>query len=734
MVIRQYAHTRGTTDPDAPRTDFTETLLWQPLLVVPQSGNLTLEFSLSDAINPYQVLIAGHTLDGRLGAQTSTLEVRKPFAIDPKLPQEISTSDKLDVAIQGQNATAGKLVPTITLKPEGFTNLGASETFDLPLERESGARKIVRLAPSVTSGSVSLTVTGKVAALEDRITRSLRVLPDGFPASAQVSDVLEQRLNAKLALPEQIIPGTLALKVTMYPNTLSEMQAGLDGLLREPYGCFEQTSTTNYPNVMILDYLNETDKATPEISSKAKGLLERGYAKLISFECQDPAQREIRKGYEWFGGSAPPHEALTAYGLMQFSDMARVAPVDQKMIERTREYLLSRRDGQGGFLRNSRALDSFGYAPNEITNAYIVWAITESERGLAEKSELKTELNALTKLASEGTFSKDSYFLALVANAFINRGQLTEGTALLKKLAAVQAQDGSVPGASTSITRSSGKDLLIETTSLALLGWLKVNETGTFRKEVEHAAKWMGTQRGGYGAFGGTQSTILALKALIDYARSQKRPAENGTVRVFLGTTELAKKDFTTEQTGPIVLSIDKPEEVFKNGAAELRVETDAKQAYPCTVAWECRTRKPNSSAECPVALSTKLTNNKLSEGDTTRLAVQVKNLKKAEHGMVVAIVGIPAGLKIPEDMKQLTALTAKPQNGREVVSYFEVKGRELVLYWRGMGPEQTVDLGIDLIADYTGEFRGPASRAYLYYGSEHKHWVDPIDVTVAPK
>ena len=31
------------------------------------------------------------------------------------------------------------------------------------------------------------------------------------------------------------------------------------------------------------------------------------------------------------------------------------------------------------------------------------------------------------------------------------------------------------------------------------------------------------------------------------------------------------------------------------------------------------------------------------------------------------------------------------------------------------------------------GEYRGPASRAYLYYTSDHKHWVEPLAVKVRP-
>ena len=90
--------------------------------------------------------------------------------------------------------------------------------------------------------------------------------------------------------------------------------------------------------------------------------------------------------------------------------MARVHDVDPAMLKRTQQYLLAQRDGKGGFTRNPRALDTFGRAPDHITNAYIVWALTES----GKDDDVTKELNALHEQAKT---SKDPYFLALVANS-----------------------------------------------------------------------------------------------------------------------------------------------------------------------------------------------------------------------------------------------------------------------------------------------------------------------------
>src|SRR5262249_17000637 len=161
-------------------------------------------------------------------------------------------------------------------------------------------------------------------------------------------------------------------------------------------------------------------------------------------------------------------------------------------------------------------LDTFGRAPDNITNAYIVWSLTES----GPDDDVTTELDALAKQAKT---SKDPYFLALVANSLINRSRHAEATELLKTIAAAQKHDGHVDAEQTSITGSGGRDLQIETTALAMLGWLKANNPSAFNANTLKAVKWVGQQRGGYGGFGSTQSTILTLKALIAYTKANKK-------------------------------------------------------------------------------------------------------------------------------------------------------------------------------------------------------------------
>src|SRR5580765_8083374 len=204
------------------------------------------------------------------------------------------------------------------------------------------------------------------------------------------------------------------------------MTQGMAGMIREPGGCFEQTSSTNYPNIMILGYLNSNAGADPALVAKTQCVLDHGYNLLTGYETPE-------KGYEWFG-QTPGHEALTAYGLMEFADMAKVYDVDRTMVERTADWLMSRRDHKGGFQRSSEALDSFGRAGAATTNAYIMWALAEAHR----TAGLDTELAVQRTLGGE---TKDPYLLALATNTnLLVAPSAGETSAIVKRLAAMQSK------------------------------------------------------------------------------------------------------------------------------------------------------------------------------------------------------------------------------------------------------------------------------------------------------
>jgi hypothetical protein len=149
--------------------------------------------------------------------------------------------------------------------------------------------------------------------------------------------------------------------------------------------------------------------------------------------------------------------------------------------------------------------------------------------------------------------------------------------------------------------------------------------------------------------------------------------------------------------------------------------------SMPFSVSVKYNTLKPLNSPDCKLSLQTRLNDTEVTEGSLTEAMVTVVNKAKETIPTPIAIIGIPGGLEVRHD--QLKELVKSQR-----IAAYEVKGREVVLYWRSLDAGQKVEIPISLTAAIPGHYTAPASRSYLYYTDENKVWTDPISVTIKAK
>ncbi len=706
ILVREYAYQAQKND--GTRSDFTEVLYWNALVITDEKGEATFAFDTSDSITSFRVAVDGHDGKGALGAADSLFENRVPFYVEPKFPVELSAGDELFLPVVVANDTDAPMPVTLSIVAgDPLLQVRGDATFTT--EAAAGARTRILVPFTVAQGTGNGTITLRAVAgsgHDDVTMRAIPVVPRGYPRTVARSGVIEERDGTEFMLPADLNPVTVTGALKLYPSTLATLVDGLEGILREPNGCFEQASSSNYPNVLVMRYLQDQGAAAPAVARRARDLMKSGYAKLAGYECSE-------LGYEWFGGD-PGHEALSAYGLMEFVDMRAVFDVDEEMIGRTRKWLLERRDGDGGFRRNARALDSFGAAPDEITNAYITWALTEA----GENAELGKELN---KLIADGKTSEDPYVVGLAANAALNTEHADKG-ALVKRLAGMQQADGHFDGKTTSITSSRGSNLHIETTSIAALAFTK---SGTHLADGEEAIAWLLQQRSG-GSFGTTQATIMALRALVTHAQNARKTSTSHDVAVIVNGEQVATRHVAEGSTGVILFErtvID----ALRPGENTIEVTASGDETLPWALTLSYATALPASSPDCPVTVATSLDTDTAVEGDTVGLHVELTNTTAEGIPMTLARVALPAGLE--PRTEQLEELKKAGD-----IDFWETRPREITLYYRALAPSAQKVLDLDLTAAVPGKFEGPASSAYLYYGDDAKQWAAPLGITIQPR
>jgi alpha-2-macroglobulin-like protein len=320
--------------------------------------------------------------------------------------------------------------------------------------------------------------------------------------------------------------------------------------------------------------------------------------------------------------------------------------------------------------------------------------------------------------AAESTLN--TYVAALAANVMLLADERGGAAALLDKLAGKQADDGSLKGATVSVIGSGGAALIIETTALGVLAWL---EDPHYMSHVEKGIQYLAEQCKG-GRFGSTQSTLLALKAIVAYDQSRAKPKAPGRLQLIIDGRAVGEPVAFDEQTHGAI-SLPKLS-VPAAGKHTVEVRMDGGSPMPHSVWTRFARLKPASAPECKLHLETSLSEQKLAEGAVTEVRVTVVNRTGETVPTPTAVIGLPGGLEVRHDqLKELVKAGT--------IAAYEVLGREVVLYWRALAAEARVTLPLSAVAAIPGDYAGPASRAYLYYTDEHKHWVEGLRVQIEP-
>jgi hypothetical protein len=684
LAVREYAH-RASALFDGSRTDFAETLYWNAGITTPRTGEAKVTFDLCDSVTTFRVRADAVSADGALGLGDAVLEACRPFYIEPKLPQQVSAGDVIEATVTVVNGTQDRIDAEVSLAVTGALIASPNAT-SIGVGAESRERILVPIAVGPGRGVASVAVRAHAGAHADQVTRALEVASAGFPITIAAAGRIEAGGAAThvMALPDAVEPGSITTEVIFYPSPLASLTQALEALLREPCGGFEQASSTSYPNVLGLHFLASHLGADPRLLRRAAELIERGSPQV-----------------------------------MELADMATVSTVSGEMLSRTVAWLSSRRDGRGGFTRDPRAVDSFGAAPDDVTDAYITWSL-----GQAGVSGLEAEVARVRANALE---SDDAYGLALAANVILDAGD-TAGAPVLARLAAKQDADGAVRGAATSITGSGGADLVVETTSLAILAWLKASardEAGAGGSlpadRADRAMEWLLARCMG-GRFGATQATILALKAIVAHDAARRRLKQAGSVVVSVNGEPCVEASFTADHECTITLPSFAGALSPGERRVELRMKEGAPMPYSLRISYA--TALPPSAPACKVGLTTALARAEITEGEPVDLRVEVVNLTEEGLPRVVAIVGLPGGLEARVDwLKRLVS------DGS--VDCWETRGREVVLYWRSIAPRARRALTLSLIGEVPGTYSAPLSRAYLYYNDEDRSWAPPLRARV---
>ena len=702
------------------REYFPETMVWQPALITDEKGQANLALSFADSITTWRLSASANSKAGALGGATVPLKVFQDFFVDIDLPVHLTQGDEIAFPVAVYNYLKTPQTVKIELQKEAWFELldqaGLVRSLDLKPNEVTSVKFRIRAGKL---GMQPLTVKALGAKRSDAVKRLIDVAPNGQRVETVASGRLQGKISQRIDIPDYAVPDASKLLVKIYPGAMAQVVEGLDGMLRMPNGCFEQTSSSAYPNVLIVDYIKKNRLTSPQMLMRAEELLNVGYQRLLVFE-------RPGGGFDWWG-HGEPLIWLSAYGLQEFNDMARVYPIDRGIIERTQAFLLKKMDAGGTWSNigatHGETIASMGNARLLLTS-YVTWSLLES--GYDRKA-----LDKSVQFIRDGVKKGESgaYVMALAANALAAYDAKDDST-----LAAVRQLDKlhqevpdwkaiRFPATGMSLTYAHGDSVTVETTALAVLA---MEKTGQFTSSVNQALTYLVKAKQANGTWGSTQATILALKALLNASGgSQQKGTTHFTIRVDGQEAARGKVD---AENADVMQTFDL-KGLGKAGAHQVEIDVKGESCLLYQVVGRYHQPWPKHvTADEPVFdLGVSYDRTKLSTSDRLHAKATLIYRGKLPTYMVMLELGIAPGFSVdPGDFAEMV--------DKNRVKKFEVTARQVILYLGDVRPGDELHFEYTLRAHYPLRAKTPAAVAYEYNTPANRTQAAPVELTVEEK
>jgi hypothetical protein len=699
-----------TVEPAKTREFFPETLLSKPEIITDDKGIATMTVPLADSITTWRLAVLANTLNGQLGSTSSGIKVFQDFFIDLDLPVKLTQGDEISIPVAVYNYLPNDQDIEIVMDKAPWFDVVGEHTFKMKVRKEDVTSHSFRIKVKDV-GVHKFDVTARGTSMSDALTRSIEVEPDGKKYIVCKGDVIKAPGGGTdVEIPGNAIAGGSNLILTVYPRPFSQIVEGMDNVFRMPTGCFEQTSSATYPNVLVLDYLKKTGQSSPEVEKKALEYISSGYQRLLSYE--------INGGGFQVWGTPPATKVLSAYGLMEFSDMSKVYKVDPAVLERTKRWLLSKREPDGSWTPDV----SYAHAEqwgtiqsnNIPTTAYITWAMAESGCG----SDLSGSISYLKRNAGQ---ISNPYILALCANAFLAANPSdADGIKILEKLNGMKSQEKDTISWKSDSLYSQGLPAQVETTALITYGMLKAKMAPD---TVTAGLNFLAKSKDSNGLWYSTQATIFAMRTLL---LSQTTSPEKVDITADVLVNGEKVESFKVNEANKDVFQQFDMKKYVKAGKNDIKIDMKGQGSCSYRVAgiYYLPWAKEEASAKKELSIQVAYDRKEVKTSESVKCTFEVKNMKSDDAPMVMVEVGTPPGFVA--DREGLDKLVAEKK-----VSKYEMTASKTVLYLDGIKKGKSFKGSYRLMAKFPLKAKAPVSMTYLYYNPEVNAVCQPATLKV---
>jgi len=520
---------------DRTRRYFPDTAFWSPSVVTDENGTAVVSFTMPDSLTSWRATARAVTLDTKVGSAVANVVCAKDLLVRPLLPRFFTERDRVLIGAAVHNYTKDEQRVRVTLQADGLVlQSEASTVVEVP---PNGVRRVQwNVFPAVAkvstrpsrSAVVRMSAVGQSA--RDSIEIEVPVLPHGMELFASRAGEVERQAQFILGIPQDALPHSRELKITLSPSVASAALGVLDSLRRYRYESAEGIMDVLLPDVVMLDALERLGIQRPAERERLHQLVRADLQRVYQLQREDGGW-----GWWYYDPTDGWMSAYVLYGLLR----ARQAGFDvhEKVVESAIKAVQEYAKREANFDRLS-------------TMVYVLCLA-----GSPPLEQLRTLLSRTEHL--------QNYSVALLMLSLDAIGQKQQARALIPRLVRGAVQTPLTCSWPETFPWGFYSCNEYETTGYALRALLKTDPTNPL---IPKAVRWLMLRRQG-DRWSANYDTASVVYALADYLLIAERERPSCSVSVSVNGRPIRRVEFRSQDVYAPEVVLMVPPNVLKTGA-----------------------------------------------------------------------------------------------------------------------------------------------------------------------
>ena len=325
---------------------FKDVAYWDPHVRTDDSGKARVTFVLPDDLTTWVISGIGTTQDTQVGNAMTEVMTTKPIMVRPYMPNILRKDDQLSVVATIQNTTAEDRTLTAQLSFDG----GDVETVRKDVTVVAGGTEVVswKIVPKKEGADavmVFAAVDQKDPTLGDKVEKHIPIKQYGFDEKNSYAHA--DGAPYDVMIPDDAYNDKTYIELTVASSLLHSLRGAMTYLIRYPYGCVEQITSSMVPAILAKErtvILREAAEGKDLDAMIIKGV------KMLEKRQNDEG------GWELWGGDSS-ELFLSSYVVEQLKRAQAVGvPVDEEVLSQAQGYF----DRQDAALEDERILVAYG--------------------------------------------------------------------------------------------------------------------------------------------------------------------------------------------------------------------------------------------------------------------------------------------------------------------------------------------------------------------------------------